>query len=82
MDIIYGQSGLEGSESSIFDFFNENIVLASVMLSGSAFHKLGSEWLKHLCPYRAVLTPGVTSVNEFCDLNGLLGLCVLSMSLI
>ena len=52
------------------------------MVSGSTFHKVGTE-LVHLGPYIALLSVGVTSVNKFCDPNGLLHLLhVFSMSLL
>ena len=47
------------------------------MLLGRVFHELGAEWVKDLCPYRAVLILGITSVREFCDLSVLLGLYIL-----
>ena len=75
-----GQNGLERSEFLIKNL-NAYIVFASLMLLGRAFHELGAEWVKDLCPYRTVLILGITSVREFCDLSVLLGLYILSMSL-
>ena len=46
------------------------------MLLGRAFHELGAEWVKDLCPYRTVLILGITSVREFCDLSVLLGVYI------
>ncbi len=79
-EIINGQSGLERSESLVI-FLMSIFVLASLMLIGRAFHRLGAEWLKHLCPYLTVLILGVINVKEFWDLSVLLGLYMLSMSL-
>ena len=73
-----GQNVLERVFNNVL---NAYIVFSSLMLLGRAFHELGAEWVKDLCPYRTVLIIGITSVREFCDQSVLLGLYILSMSL-